>query len=88
LGLLVFFMSVLTLLFASIIYFCEEGKFRVTPEYPRGAYFRQTLTGEGEEVSPFSSIPVSAYYVMCVRRMAGSCFLFVPPALICARPNS
>lgn len=29
LGLLVFFMSVLTLLFASIIYFCEQGKFKV-----------------------------------------------------------
>lgn len=29
LGLLVFFMSVLTLVFASIIYFCEEGRFKV-----------------------------------------------------------
>ena len=37
---------------------------QVTPEYPNGAYFRQTITGDGEEVSPFSSIPVSAYYVV------------------------
>jgi hypothetical protein len=66
LGLLVFFMSVLTLLFASVIYLCEEGTFKVTAQYPDGAYFRQTLTGDGEEVSPFSSIPVAAYYVMCV----------------------
>lgn len=41
-------------------------KYQVTDEYPNGAYFRRTLMGNEEEVSPFASIPVAAYYVVYV----------------------
>jgi hypothetical protein len=44
-----------------LVYYFESGHFRVTADYPDGAFFRPALGG-GEEVSPFTSIPVSAYW--------------------------
>lgn len=62
----------------------NEPNPQVTDEYPNGAYFRRTLMGNEEEVSPFASIPVAAYYVVyvflrmdcdVVHSMSASCWL-------------
>jgi hypothetical protein len=58
-----FFMLVVTILFGALIFYCEEGVFKVTEEYPDGAYFRPSNAG-GEEVSPFKNIPASCYWVV------------------------
>ena len=63
LGIMLFFMLVVTLLFGSLIYYAEEGTFMVTEEYPDGAYFRPSNSG-GHEVSPFRSIAIACYWVI------------------------
>lgn len=118
-GLMAFFMIVLTLLFASIVYFAEMGKFKVTPvslpslisslppccsgrltcltlswnpqslptlaylssppsslppipqDFPDGNYFRRNVHGGQEELSPFTSIPVAAYWVIMTATTVG-----------------
>lgn len=65
---MLFFMLVITVMFGSAIYYSEMGKFRVTEQYPEGAYMRQSFLG-GVEVSPFSNILMGCYWV--VRRKGG-----------------
>lgn len=46
LSLLFFFTAIGVILFGSLIYFMESGTYKVTEEYPNGAYLRNTLVGE------------------------------------------
>ena len=63
-GILLFFTVLGVILFGSIIYFCESGKFVVNEEFPDGAYIRWNLLGTDREESPFTSILVSCYWAM------------------------
>lgn len=64
LGVLVMILSMSAVFFAFIIYFVEGGTFRVTDDYPGGVYLRRNMNGLGWEISPFSSVPTSIYWVI------------------------
>lgn len=52
-----------TIVVAAVIFQFEQGEFRVTSEFPDGAYLRPTLApGSGWEVSPFTSIWAALYW--------------------------
>ena len=70
LSLLFFFTALGVVLFGSLIYFMEGGKFEVTAEYPHGAYMRTDVVGVSE-VSPYTSIPVSCYWVIVTATTVG-----------------
>jgi len=62
LGSLLFFSAFSNVIFGCIIFFFEEGTFRVDSTlYPDGWYMRVNLIGDLER-SPFESIPLSIYY--------------------------
>ena len=71
LSLLFFFTAIGVVLFGSLIYFMEAGTFKVTPEYPDGAYLRSPLVGGGEEETPYTSILVSCYWVIVTATTVG-----------------
>ena len=64
LSLLLFFSSLGVILFGCLMYFAEQGVFTVNTEHPDGSYLRPDVLNEGQEVSPFSSILVSMYWVV------------------------
>ena len=51
-------------LFSSIIYFVELGEWKVTDDYPEGAYFHSDAEGLGEQLSSFYSIPRCFWFVL------------------------
>ena len=61
-SLLLFYLILVVLLFASLMYAFEEGVFEVTSSYPSGAFLRPNGYG-GKAESPFDSIPTAIYYV-------------------------
>ena len=57
-----FFVLIIILLFACIIFMCEQGSFTVNNDYPQGAWLRPTADKTTVEViSPFSSLLFSPY---------------------------
>lgn len=70
LSLLFFFTALGVVLFGSLIYFMEGGKYEVTAEFPDGAYLRNDLVGVSE-VTPYTSIPVSCYWVIVTATTVG-----------------
>lgn len=50
--------------FGSIIFVIEAGNFTINEDFPAGAYLRPTFNGEGLEISPFTSVPTSMYWVL------------------------
>lgn len=50
--------------FGSLIYFCESGTWTVNEEYPQGAYLRTSSDGMSLELTPFTSIPASFWWVI------------------------
>jgi uncharacterized membrane protein YgcG len=60
LGMLVFFLAMITVLFGSLIYYAEAGEWSDT----YNGFVRPTIDGEGEEISPFKSIPLSFWWVV------------------------
>ena len=56
-----FFVMIVIILVACVMYLCEQGDFTVNDEYPNGAYLRVTIHNE-IEVSPFNSIPTCIYW--------------------------
>lgn len=58
----VFLTTIVVVISGTIIYCCEKGKFKVTPEHPEGAHYRPKIGG-GEEVSPFHGIFFGMYWV-------------------------
>jgi hypothetical protein len=59
-----FFTFLLIIFFGCIIYIVECGTFTVNEDYPNGAYLRLTTDQSKMEVSPYSSIAVSFYWVI------------------------
>jgi hypothetical protein len=59
---LVYLLVVALIVCGAIIYYAEQGKFTVTPEYPDGVYLRPAPLGEGKERSPFESILIGIYW--------------------------
>mmetsp|Transcript_28470 Transcript_28470/g.48129 ORF Transcript_28470/g.48129 Transcript_28470/m.48129 type:complete len:769 (+) Transcript_28470:182-2488(+) len=70
LSLLFFFTALGVVLFGSLIYFMEGGKYEVTADFPDGAYLRSDLVG-GSEVTPYTSIPVACYWVIVTATTVG-----------------
>ena len=66
-----FFIGLSVIVFASIFFLLESGTYKVTSEYPLGKYFRTTLAGDDEEVSPFKSIGHSIYYTIITMTTVG-----------------
>lgn len=59
------FSGFLTMFWGTIIYFCEQGHFAVTEEYPIGVYLRTSgIPGTPSVPSTFTSIPASMYWVV------------------------
>ena len=67
----IFLMGLATIVCASIFYIVEMGTFKVTSDYPEGAYLRPTLLGDDEEVSPYQSIALSIYYTIITQVTVG-----------------
>lgn len=63
-GILLFFTVLGVILFGSIIFFLEAGKFTVNEDFPEGAFLRWDILHVAKEESPFSSILVSCYWAM------------------------
>jgi hypothetical protein len=68
---LFFFIVIMVVVFGSLIFFFEQGKFKVTPDFPMGAYYRKSIRGVAEEISPFSSIPLSFYWTVITTTTVG-----------------
>jgi potassium voltage-gated channel Shaker-related subfamily A protein 1/potassium voltage-gated channel Shaker-related subfamily A protein len=70
LSLLFFFTALGVVRYGSLIFFMEGGDFRVTADFPGGAYLRPDLVG-GQEVSPYASIPVACFWVIVTGTTVG-----------------
>mmetsp|Transcript_32542 Transcript_32542/g.85748 ORF Transcript_32542/g.85748 Transcript_32542/m.85748 type:complete len:712 (-) Transcript_32542:189-2324(-) len=71
LKLLCFFSLIGMILFGSMIFFCEQGEWMVTADYPDGAYLRRDVTGTAFEPSPFVSIPTCFWWVIVTQTTVG-----------------
>jgi hypothetical protein len=66
------FITIGTVIFASIMFNLEGGYFRVTPDYPQGAYVREmSILGVDGDRSLFTSIPVSMYFTVVTTTSLG-----------------
>jgi len=76
-NLLIFFSSIGVVLFGSLIYFAEGGRWhKPDDEFPDGAYLRPDVLGTGREVTPFSSIPRCFWWVVVTATTVGYGDLF------------
>lgn len=67
-----FFISIGTVVFASIIYVLEKGVFEVTANYPMGAFYRSAdILGDNNALTKFTSIPVSMYFTVVTTTSLG-----------------
>lgn len=60
---LLFYLCVLAVVGAAIIYTLERGNYTINSDYPEGAYLRPNGIG-GVEISPFTSAPACIYFVI------------------------
>ena len=60
------YIIIAVVLLGTFVYICERGQFRVTEDYPRGAFFRESIDGQAQQdtVSPYTSVPVSIYWAV------------------------
>ena len=68
-----FFVLIIILLFACIIFMCEQGTFTVDNDYPQGAWLRNTADKTGVEVSPLTPASTSPSHIPPFRH-----FILVP----------
>lgn len=73
LSLLCFFNVIGSVLFGSLVYFCEKGEWRVTSEFPGGAFMRRDLYSPLQpwEATPFLSIPYAFYWTFVTGTTVG-----------------
>lgn len=63
--LFMFWCILLVVLFVGAIVFAlERGEFTVNEDYPEGAYLRTNVRNDGKEISPFTSLGVTLYWVV------------------------
>jgi hypothetical protein len=62
LTMMLFYILLCVVVIAALVFQFERGTFRVTLEYPHGAYFRPSLDRQGEEVSPYVSLWATIYW--------------------------
>lgn len=60
---LLFYLCIIVIVGAAVIYTVEQGTYKVNSDFPNGAYLRPDGLG-GMEESPFISIPTSIYYLV------------------------
>jgi hypothetical protein len=68
---LFFYVILCVTVIAALVYQFEMGQFKVTEEYPDGAYFRPTVNMQGEEVSPFVSVAAAIYWAIVTGTTVG-----------------
>ncbi|KAK3284489.1 hypothetical protein CYMTET_7857 [Cymbomonas tetramitiformis] len=66
-----FFALLGTILFGSMIFFAEAGDWTFNTDYPDGAYIRPNVLGDGDEKTPFTSIPSSFWWVLVTSTTVG-----------------
>lgn len=66
-----FFALLGTILFGSMIFFAEAGDWTLNSDYPDGAYIRPNVIGDGDEKTPFTSIPSSFWWVLVTSTTVG-----------------
>ena len=64
LSVFLFFVLVSIVFFGCLIYFFEAGTYTVNSTYPHGAYLREKVDEDGQEVTPFSSIAIGMYWAI------------------------
>lgn len=62
-AILLFYLGLMVVFFASAIYAVESGTYTINDDYPGGAYLRPNGFG-GESQTPFDSIPTTIYYMI------------------------
>lgn len=62
-AILLFYVGIVVIFFATLVFTVEHGDFIVNEDYPDGVYLRPDGYG-GKAISPFNSIPTTIYYIM------------------------
>ena len=75
-AILLFYLGLMVIFFASVIYAVEGGTYTVNDEYPGGAYLRPNGVG-GTAVTPFDNIPTTIYYMIVTFTTVGYGELFI-----------
>eukprot|EP00929_Paragymnodinium_shiwhaense_P097428 TRINITY_DN5910_c0_g1_i1.p1 TRINITY_DN5910_c0_g1~~TRINITY_DN5910_c0_g1_i1.p1 ORF type:complete len:881 (+),score=166.62 TRINITY_DN5910_c0_g1_i1:118-2760(+) len=73
---LAFFNAIMTILFGSLIYFAEGLRYSVDEKFtlnghPTGVFVREAASLDGDEVSPFRSIPYSVWWTLVTMTTVG-----------------
>jgi len=76
LGILILFNMIVVVLFGSLMFFCEGQQYSVDSaftqgDYPQGAFVRVSQSLEGEELTPFRSIPYAMWWVCTTMTTVG-----------------
>lgn len=71
LSMLFFYILLCVCVIAALVYQFEMGEFKVTQDYPDGAYFRPSVNMDGEEVSPFVSVWAGIYWAIVTGTTVG-----------------
>lgn len=58
---LLFYLAIIIVFFATLIFTVESGVYTVNEDYPQGEYLRPDASG-GKTTTPFHDIPSSVYY--------------------------
>ena len=61
---MMFFGFIALIFFGALIFVFEKGVFRITNDFPDGAFLRRSVNGYNEEISPFTSITAAMYWVV------------------------
>ena len=68
---LLIYLGIIIIVFASLIYSLEGGTFMVNSDWPEGQFLRDVGLGLGYSVSPFDSIPTAMYWAFITATTVG-----------------